>query len=49
MKMHDLIEILQDIAPEATVWPMVQPNYPFEHHVGGRLPAKRLGGGGPRG
>ena len=35
MKVHELIEILQDMDPEATVWLMVQPNYPFEHRLGG--------------
>ena len=35
MKVHELIEILQEMDPEADVFLAVQPGYPFEHSVAG--------------
>ncbi len=35
MKVHELIEILQDMDPEADIWVMSQQNYPFEHSIAG--------------
>ena len=35
MKVHELIEILQDMDPDADVWLMTQQNYPFEHSIAG--------------
>jgi hypothetical protein len=35
MKVHELIAILQELEPDADVYIMSQPNYPFEHAVRG--------------
>ena len=35
MKVSELIEILEDMDPEAEVFLGVQPGYPFEHRIGG--------------
>lgn len=35
MKVHELIEILEDMDPDAEVFLGVQPAYPFEHAVAG--------------
>ena len=35
MKVHELIELLEEMDPEADVWLMVQPSYPFEHRIEG--------------
>jgi len=35
MKVHELIEILQEMDPDADVYLGVQPNYPFEHRIAG--------------
>ena len=35
MKVHELIEILQDMDADADVWLMTQQNYPFEHSIAG--------------
>ena len=35
MKVHELIEILQDMDPEADVYVMAQESWPFEHRIRG--------------
>jgi len=35
MKVRELIAVLEDLDPEAAVYIMSQPNYPFEHAVSG--------------
>ncbi|PIE65596.1 MAG: hypothetical protein CSA24_02435 [Deltaproteobacteria bacterium] len=35
MKVHELIESLQEMDPDADVYLGVQPNYPFEHRIAG--------------
>ncbi len=35
MKVYELIEIMQDMDPDADVWLMSQQDYPFEHRVAG--------------
>lgn len=35
MKVHELIEILQEMDPDADVYLGVQPNYPFENRIAG--------------
>jgi len=35
MKVHELIEILQDMDPEADVYVMAQESWPFEHSIRG--------------
>jgi hypothetical protein len=37
MKVCDLIELLEDMDPNADVLAMVQPRYPFEHRVEGAV------------
>jgi hypothetical protein len=33
MKVRELMELLSEVDPEATVRLLLQPNYPFEHNI----------------
>ena len=43
MKVKDLIELLEDMDPEANVLIASQPNWPFEHSVAGVAVREELG------